>query len=196
MRQTRGKTLILAGSPRAGGNSDTAVAWMARGIREAGGTVEIIALRDWRIQACTACGACAVEGRCILEAHDDVERLFQRMEAAERLVFASPVFFYGLPARFKAFVDRAQSRWVGCAQGKIMPPKAGLALLVAARTQGEKLFSGCLLTLRSFASVLGISVLQEYCLRGYDASGALFQDSAACQRLLEEGKRFGQAREE
>lgn len=187
--------LLLAGSPRAGGNSDTAAAWLARGIREAGGTAEIVALREYHVQPCTACGACARTGRCGLEGVDDAEALFRRMEAAAMLVMVAPVFFYGLPACFKAFVDRGQSRWCGENRGGARPPKPGLALLVAARTRGEKLFAGCLLTLRSFGRVVGVAALQDYCLRGYDGPDALRRDTAACQRILEEGRRFWQAGE-
>lgn len=56
--------LILACSPRPGGNSDTAAALFAAAFAEAGGAQpQSLFLRDYQVLPCVACDACAVHAR-------------------------------------------------------------------------------------------------------------------------------------
>lgn len=57
--------LILSGSPRKGGNSETLCAQFAKGAEEAGHTVELIRLHTKKLGFCTACYACKKTGVCV-----------------------------------------------------------------------------------------------------------------------------------
>ena len=48
--------LILNGSPREGGNTQTLLARVLDGIQAAGGDAEVVRLARMRIAPCTACG--------------------------------------------------------------------------------------------------------------------------------------------
>ena len=90
-------------------------------------------------------------------------------------MFASPIFFYALPAGFKAWIDRGQRFWAACLDrpgSTTVPPaspdKPVLALLAAGRPHGEELFSGALRTLRWFLPLLGARLVDSRCFRGLD----------------------------
>ena len=52
------KILIIATSPRKGGNSETLAEAFARGAKDAGHNVEMYSLRDKKIAFCRGCLAC------------------------------------------------------------------------------------------------------------------------------------------
>ena len=105
------KVLILAGSPRKNGNSAALCQEFARGAREAGNEVEIIYLRDKKIGYCVACYYCKDhDGVCIIR--DDMAEILDKMNAADVIVMASPVYFYSIDAQMKALIDRTVAQWL------------------------------------------------------------------------------------
>ncbi len=103
------KVLILAGSPRKGGNSDTLSAEFMRGAKEAGHEVEMIRIADKNIHYCRGCGACGHTGKCILK--DDMAEILDKMLAADVLVFATPVYFYSMSGQMKTMIDRTVPKY-------------------------------------------------------------------------------------
>ena len=105
------KVLILAGSPRKNGNSAALCQEFARGARETGNEVEIIYLRDKKIGYCVACYYCKDhDGVCIIK--DDMAEILDKMNAADIIVMASPVYFYSIDAQMKALIDRTVTQWL------------------------------------------------------------------------------------
>jgi multimeric flavodoxin WrbA len=178
--------VVFACSPRGGGNSDLAAALFAEGLREAGGEARVVHLRDHVLIPCLGCRKCAVSpgNACVLAGKDDCERLFALIARAPLVAFCSPIFFYHLPAGFKALIDRAQRFYEMSATGR--PPAApaprakARTVLIAGRPRGEKLFDGSLLTLKYFLAGFGIAAAQPLALRGLDAPGDLDADSDLC----------------
>ena len=102
-------TLLLNGSPREGGNTEILLNRVLDGIRAAGGEAELLHLCRMRIAPCMACDFCKTAPRCAIE--DDMAELYPKLTAARHLVIGSPIYFHGLPAQAKAFVDRCQFFW-------------------------------------------------------------------------------------
>ncbi|OPZ63551.1 MAG: putative NAD(P)H-dependent FMN-containing oxidoreductase YwqN [Firmicutes bacterium ADurb.Bin506] len=98
------KVLAFCGSPRQHGNTRTLVDEMARGIVEAGAECEIVDVGIMDIAPCTACEGCHRTGVCVVD--DDMTPLYDKIDNADAFVFASPVYFWGPSAQFKAFLDR------------------------------------------------------------------------------------------
>jgi multimeric flavodoxin WrbA len=167
-----------------------------QGVRAGGGSAEVITLRDYTVLPCAACHYCAEDANadCLLAGRDDAEALFRRIEEAPLVCIASPIFFYHLPAQLKCLIDRAQRYWV-LRQRQIkssqdwQPPPArpGIVGLVAARTRGEKLFEGSILTLKFFFDLFNIRLVDDCRLMGYDQPDDLARDGVACMRLYEMG---------
>ena len=102
--------LILSGSPRKGGNSDLLCGEFLRGAAEAGNQVEKIFLRGKKVAPCNACDYCKTSGcRCAIS--DDMAEILDKMQAADVIVMASPVYFYSIDAQMKAVIDRCVARW-------------------------------------------------------------------------------------
>ncbi|MBQ3505144.1 MAG: flavodoxin family protein [Clostridia bacterium] len=106
----RKKVLILSGSPRKGGNSDTLCNEFMRGALEAGHEVEKIRVAEKNIGYCRACYACKNTGKCVIK--DDMAEVLQKMIDADVLVLASPVYFYSIDAQLKTVLDRTVARWL------------------------------------------------------------------------------------
>ena len=98
------KILILSTSPRKGGNSDTLAEEFAKGAQEAGHEVEKIGLWDKTIGFCRGCLACQKTKRCVI--HDDADIIAQKMQTADVIVFATPIYYYEMSGQMKTMLDR------------------------------------------------------------------------------------------
>ena len=190
---------VIACSHRAGGNSDAAAALLARGVREAGASARVVDLRQYRVLPCLACRACAAEAqsRCVLAAKDDTESLFHVLLAARAVIFASPIYFYGLPSLCKTWVDRSQRFWEARRKGDAwlaaVPQRPAFACFVAGQPKGEKLFDGARLTLKYFLVNFGLTLSEPLGVRGMDAAGDLLSNAGHMRAVLELGHRAGKA---
>ncbi len=104
------KVLILSGSPRKGGNSDTLCDEMKKGAIDAGNEVEKIFISEKNIHYCKACYACKNTGICSIQ--DDMEEVLEKMQKADVIVLSSPVYFYSISAQLKAVIDRTVAKWL------------------------------------------------------------------------------------
>ena len=103
--------LILSGSPRKGGNTELLAEAFAKGAA-AHHHVEIVSVRDYKVNPCLGCNACfKTDGICSQK--DDMSFIYEKMmvstnhlSQADMLVIASPVYFYGISAQLKAVIDR------------------------------------------------------------------------------------------
>lgn len=181
--------LILACGPRPGGNT----AWAANRIRDAlavqGLSPVLARLADFEVLPCTGCQACAHSPghACVLADQDQAEQVFSAIGFATALYFVSPIYFYHLPALFKALIDRSQRFFAARQAGdhSHVGPEARLAhvCLVAGRPRGDKLFEGSLLTLRYFLWPFGVTLAEPLTLMGLDGPGDLAADAQSIARL-------------
>lgn len=169
------KLLILLCSPHAGGVTDRLGYAAASTVADAA----ILPLRNYTIHPCTGCGYCAVHGKCIY--NDDTSALFVRINQAQTLLITAPIYFYALPAPFKAFIDRSQRFWATGKKDWPLSKKAGV-LLVSGRPKGERLFAGALLTINWFLKPFCYKIESTLFLRGLDSIADLVvQPEAATQ---------------
>ncbi|MCL5887792.1 MAG: flavodoxin family protein [Actinobacteria bacterium] len=101
--------LCVAGSPRRQGNSSQLLDACAEGIEVAGGVADWLVLADHTIKPCINCGGCSSTGHCVLR--DDMTAIYPRIDRAEAIVVASPVYFATVTATLKGFYDRCQPYW-------------------------------------------------------------------------------------
>lgn len=97
--------LVLTGSPRIGGNSDRLADAFIEGAKAGGHTTAKFRAGTRQIGGCMACETCWKTGRaCSIQ--DDFADLEPMLEQADVVVFASPLYFFGLPAQLKACIDK------------------------------------------------------------------------------------------
>jgi multimeric flavodoxin WrbA len=101
------KTLIISASPRHDGNSHVLAQAAMDGARSAGHTVEHVFLDDYVQLMLDNCRRCRrpEDQQCSL---DDryAELLLDKMLPAAGLIYAMPLYFYGMPGRLKTVFDR------------------------------------------------------------------------------------------
>ncbi|RQD57675.1 MAG: flavodoxin family protein [Desulfonatronovibrio sp. MSAO_Bac4] len=167
--------LILGCSPRKGGNSDYAAHRVMDLTLNKGLDPELLFLRDYKVMPCLGCHQCADAKNfsCVLDKHDQCRELLEIIDQAEMACFCSPIYFYHVPAGFKALIDRGQSfyeRWMQ--KGITKKHKKALCVLVAGRKKGENLFKGSLLTMKYFLEPFDYD-LSDLCLKGVDLKNDL-----------------------
>lgn len=101
------RVLVISGSYRKGGNSDTLCDEFIKGATASGNNIEKINLREKKIEFCTGCYACQNTGKCIQK--DDVQEILDKMEKADVIVMATPIYFYTMCGQMKTLIDRTVS---------------------------------------------------------------------------------------
>ncbi len=98
------KVLIVSTSLRALSNSELLAREAERGARDAGHEVELVSLKDKDIRFCKGCLACQKTGKCVIG--DDAGEIVGKVQNAEVLVFATPIYYYELSGQLKTLLDR------------------------------------------------------------------------------------------
>jgi multimeric flavodoxin WrbA len=96
------KTLILNGSPRRYGNTSTLGKNLVKHMKES--DYEILNLGDYQVSPCTACDGCVSSGLCVHK--DDTNELLTKVNDATTLVFATPIYWWGMTAQLKCLIDK------------------------------------------------------------------------------------------
>lgn len=96
--------LIVSASFRKGSHSDRLAEEFARGALESGNAVEKIRLSEQKIDFCRGCFACQKTGQCVIR--DDMAEILIKMKESDLIVFATPIYFYGMCGAMKNFLDR------------------------------------------------------------------------------------------
>lgn len=103
------RVLGIAGSPRRHGNSERLLDACLDGARSAGAEIDELVVVDAGIAPCRGCNACSLTGECVVR--DRMTDVYPRLDAADVIVVASPVYFATVPAVLKALYDRCQPYW-------------------------------------------------------------------------------------
>ena len=99
------KVLLVNGSPRAAGCTNTALEEVAKTLGEAGIETEIFWLGAKPVQDCIACGKCRELRKCVFD--DVVNTLIEKAKTADGFVFGSPVYYAHPSGRVQSALDRA-----------------------------------------------------------------------------------------
>lgn len=99
------KIVVLQGSPNSNGSTAILVEEFMRGAKQAGHTVERIDVVEKNIAACRGCVACGYGARPCVQ-RDDMAALLDKILAADMLVLATPLYYYGMTAQLKTVIDR------------------------------------------------------------------------------------------
>lgn len=96
--------LVVQGGGRVNGNTSQLVDAFIRGAEDAGYAVERISLNKTEVNGCIGCNACRYGKPCIQK--DGFNELVPKIKAADLIVFASPLLFWTLSSKIKAFIER------------------------------------------------------------------------------------------
>ncbi len=167
--------LGLNGSPRRKGNNDYLLSLFMDHAEKKGVSTHTVHAAFESYEPCIGCGYCEKKGVCSIK-DTLAQDLFPLMRKADVIVLATPVYFYGVPARIKGIIDRIQTLWSRKYRLGLKDPGAdhrrGILLSVGA-THGKNLFDGIRLTTRYFFDAMDCSFADELCYPGIDDRGAI-----------------------
>lgn len=182
------RMVIVLGSPRISGNSESLARVVAEGVEAQGGEVEYVRLNKMEIRPCQGCGGCDKTGVCVLK--DEMSGVYELLDNADRLLVVTPIYFYGPSAQTKIFMDRIQAPWARRYNLKKRFRKdegrRGY-LLACAATHGKKLFESSELMLRYVFDALDMECGPSMLVSGVDERGA----AKSKQELLDNAREFG-----
>jgi multimeric flavodoxin WrbA len=143
------KVLILMGSPRKAGNSAVLAEHLAKGAMDAGARVETIYLHGMNINPCTGCDECQGEkaAGCVID--DAMQGTYRKLEEADSIVFASPIYWFSVTAQLKMVIDRIYAIGGG---GKNILAGKNLGILLA-YADSDPFTSGAVNALRMFQDI-------------------------------------------
>ena len=104
------KILAINGSYRGKkGQTSAFIELLFSGAREAGAECEEIALSTCKVNRCLGCDTCHTAEhylKCVYSDKDDVAKIFDKIAAADLLIYATPIYVFGISSLLKSFLDR------------------------------------------------------------------------------------------
>lgn len=184
------KVIAFPGSPRENGNTELLLREAVRGVEESGSTVEIFMLNKMNIMPCQNCGGCDETGICIYD--DDMTRIYEAIRNADRIILASPIFFFALSAQTKIMIDRCQAFW--CEKYILKKPipeglfgRKGLLLLVGGMK--KEIGVQCAgATAKAFFRTISVPEHKTLAYIGVDGKGEILKHTSALKEAYEAGK--------
>ncbi|MFZ5907601.1 MAG: flavodoxin family protein [Nitrospirota bacterium] len=184
------KIIAFLGSPREGGNTELLLEEAVRGIEDSGYNTDLFRLNTMNIMPCQNCGGCEETGSCIYE--DDMTQVYEAIRKADRIILASPIFFFGVSAQTKMMIDRCQAFW--CEKYLLKKPIAegqykrkGLLLLVGGMKK-EIGIQCAEATAKAFFRTVSVSEHKTLGYLGVDAKGEILRHHSALREVYEAGK--------
>ena len=101
---------------------------------------------------------------------DGMQDIYAKVEEADNLVFASPVYFHSVTGELKRLIDRFQLYWAGHVRGDMSdaPKRQGAVLLVGGAPSFPNQFLGAELVLKNLLGDLSAECVGEVCLDNSD----------------------------
>jgi multimeric flavodoxin WrbA len=184
------KVIAFLGSPRKDGNTDLLLKEVVRGVEESGSGVRIFDLNSMNIDPCQDCGGCDETGECMYR--DDMDDVYDTIKTADRIILASPIFFFALSAQTKLMIDRCQTFW--CEKYLLKKPiqpgefgRKGLLILVGGmkKDDGVRCGNSCA---TAFFRTISVPEHKTLSFLGVDAKGAILKHPTALKDAYEAGK--------
>lgn len=102
------KIMVICGSPRKRGNTNTVTNWVVESARSAGAEVEVVdaASLKYNANGCTECMACQKSDKYECAIADEASAIIRRIPEYDVLVLSTPIFWFGPSAQLKLILDR------------------------------------------------------------------------------------------
>lgn len=164
------KVLGISGSPVKKGNVETFLSRAVEGLSAKNIERDMVHLSGLKIRDCIHCNFCltrqTVGKYCALK--DDAQAVFEKAEAADIIILATPVYFMRGSARLAALIDRFRVFVFGNLTAGRMKNKIGVSLAVSWLRQG-----GIELThLSHITTFLGLEMIPASVHKGISPLGA------------------------
>lgn len=133
--------IIFNGSPRKNGYTKELISAFEQNESNSL-NIEIINCNDVNVNYCTDCRACKSSYKCAID--DEMQLIYDKIEKADIVIFATPVYFYSVTAQLKTIIDRLQVYFFRHIDGKniSMKKKEGILISVGGAKEYQNQFLG------------------------------------------------------
>ncbi|MCX8023049.1 MAG: flavodoxin family protein [Syntrophorhabdaceae bacterium] len=187
------KVVAFNGSPRVEGNTDKLLQESLKPAVRDNHDIKVFRLNLMKIRPCQNCGGCDETGVCVLR-DDDMGEIYREVREADRIILASPIFFFALSAQIKAMIDRFQCIWCeryllgrNIEAGKY--GRKGLLLLVGGMKKEIGIQCGEA-TAKAFFRTISVPQHETLGFTGIDRKGAILEHPEALKNAFEAGERL------
>ncbi len=102
--------VVLHGSPRKAGSSDTLASWFLDGLNSRGShTVQHFFANEMSVKPCQGCEACNDPSHPGCATHDDMDAVYEAVRGSDLVVWATPMYWGYMTAQMKLLVDRMEA---------------------------------------------------------------------------------------
>ena len=182
------KVLILVGSPRKKGSTAVLAAEAAHALNDQGIETMTLFLNDLKIKGCQACYWCKKNDVADCTVNDEMQKVHQLMKECDGMIVASPIYFGGVTAQVKAWLDR-MFPYIGMDLTPKMPPGKKVSFIFTQNQPNARLFRG---GIDSFMFAVGLSgmAVKDYMI-GYDLDAGYKTPVEEKKEFMEKAYRMG-----
>lgn len=187
------KVIAFMGSARVGGNTELMLEEALKPIRDGGHETTLFRLNFMNLKPCQNCGGCEQTGTCIIT-KDDMDEIYQAIREADRVILATPIYFFTVSAQTKTMIDRCQAFW--CEKYLMRRPIAegplgrkGLLLMVGGMKKeiGIKCAGE---TAKAFFRTISVPTHESLGYLGVDAKAQILEHPTALKEIFEAGRKL------
>ncbi len=183
--------LGISGSPRRNGNTELLIKEFMKGAKASGHETELILLSELNISPCNSCDSCQTNGRCII--NDNMQTMHKKLLEADYIVFASPIYFGGVSAQLKSFIDRCQALW--SRKYILKEPlinhnkraRSGYFISTAGSKDYNNVFDGAIIVIKAIFNTLDIKYKSELLFKDMENKGGIIKHPNALRIAYETG---------
>jgi multimeric flavodoxin WrbA len=179
--------LALSASPHANGNTNQLLDQVLDAAREAGATTELVHLNPLRIRGCQGDYACKNRGRCALQ--DDMQGIYDKLDAADAIVFGSPIYMWNVNAQMKTVLDRLFAYLNPDLSSRVKPGKRSALVICQGQPDAER-FQGNLDSTREVIRFLGFGAPELLVGNGLLEPGSVASRPELLDRARDLGRRL------
>ena len=167
--------LILNGSPRPNGNTAAMISAFVEGLDHKRHEITVIDVCRKKVAGCLGCEYCHTKGNGSCIQKDDMQEIYEAIEAAEMLVLASPIYYFGYSAQLQSVIHRTYA--IG------IPKKLKQAMLILS-SGSENVYDGAIFEYRkTFVEYMKLKDMGIY---------TAYKETNKTEKLLEQLKEAGE----
>ena len=182
--------LGISGSPRIGGNTDILLDKVLQGAKTKGAQTEKVILNTLKFSPCQECENIRDDGTCIVE--DEMQPLYKKIEEADVIILASPIFFGSLSAQTKMMIDRFQCLWRAkyiLKKDVFKRKRRGAFISVEASTRKD-FFENAKSIVKNLFATINLDYQEELFCSGVDEKGSILKHPEVLKQAFELGQRI------
>jgi len=182
------KVSIFIGSPRKNGSTAILAEEARRGLKEQGVETELVFLNDLKFRGCQACYYCKKNDVAACAVKDDMQKIHQLIQESDGLIVATPIYFAGVTAQTKAWLDRLFP-YIGMDLSPKLPESKKVSFIFTQNQPDARLFETPIATFMQMVKLTGLSLKDH--LLAYDLDAGIKPSVTEKKEFMEKAYRIG-----